>query len=263
VEEHRWGSEAIDPQERSLPALKVRFLIDHLPDVGRVMEIGSGDGKILRTVHAAKPQLELHGCDIRTPRSESECYAFHPLDRPLPHDLTGTFDVVIIMDVLEHVPDPSATIADAARLLQRNGRLVAFVPVEGETLSAYTVFKRLLGDDIYVKTKDHIQSFSHDQVLTLITSTFDLRERRYAYHLVGQAMDAAFFGAQKVRLLRDMWRRDNCFYNADKGNVNGVAGIMNQLLRAGNAVAWAESRWLARTRFASAGVLLVAVPKAS
>src|SRR5690242_19249413 len=61
----RWGSQPIDPSEPNLPALKVRYLLDHLPAAGDVLEIGSGDGKILRTFSLQRPELRLHGCDVR------------------------------------------------------------------------------------------------------------------------------------------------------------------------------------------------------
>jgi len=223
------------------------------------MELGSGDGKMLRTLHAARPTLDLHGCDIRAPRTETDCYRFHPL--PLSSELDGSFDAVVIMDVLEHVRDPAATLADAARLLKPGARLVAFVPVEGERLSAYTLFRKLLGDDVYVETKDHVQAFSHDRLASLLRSQFVVHERKYAYHVVGQSMDAGFFAAQRLGKLRELWRSENSFYNPDKEDATGAAGVMNALLRAGNAIAWAESLLLRDVQFGSAGQLLVAVAR--
>jgi len=61
----RWGSDAIDPRGFNLPALKVKYLLSHLPESGAVLEVGSGDGKILRTLAAQRPSLRVHGCDVR------------------------------------------------------------------------------------------------------------------------------------------------------------------------------------------------------
>jgi SAM-dependent methyltransferase len=53
-----------------------------------------------------------------------------PLDR-LPLD-SGSFDAVLSTQVLEHVADPSAVLAELARVLVAGGRLWATVPFVGE-----------------------------------------------------------------------------------------------------------------------------------
>ena len=257
AEELNWGAEAVDPSERSLPGLKARFLIDHAPSHGRVLEIGSGDGKNLRTLAAAMPELTLLGCDVREPRTPADCYEFFKIEDALPKPLRHTCDAVLVFDVLEHVPDPAATLDDALAALKPDGKLIAFVPVEGEPLSAYTFFKATLGRDVFVETKEHIQAFRHRELRALIESRFDVVEWHYAYHALGQFMDAGFFAAQRMSKLRDLWRRDNAYYNADKKDVGGAGGMMNQLLRLGNLLAWAESTALRDVRFASAGALFV------
>lgn len=258
TDDHRWGSLAVDPNEKSLPGLKAEFLVANAPRQGRLIEIGSGDGKMLRTLHLHAPELELHGTDIRTPPTPPECYAFHPsVGGAIPAALDGTFDAVALMDVLEHVPDPASLLRDAARLLRPGGLLLAFVPVEGELVSAYSFFRVVLGSNVYVETKDHVQAFKHSELERLVRARFTIEERRYAYHGVGQTMDAAFFAAHRLRSLQLFWRKDNAFYHGDKPSSQGAGTrALNMALRVGNAVAWAESTVLSRVRAGSAGVLL-------
>lgn len=257
-DDHRWGTLAVDPNEKSLPGLKAEFLVANVPREGRLIEIGCGDGKLLRTLHLHAPGLELHGSDIRTPPTAPDCYVFHPTQSgAMPASLDGTFDVVAVMDVLEHVPDPAALLRDAARLLRPDGLLLAFVPVEGELVSAYTFFRAVLGRDVYVETKDHVQAFKHGELERLVRDRFAIEERRYAYHGVGQTLDAAFFAAHRLRRLQVFWRKDNAFYHGERPESHGVGTrAMNMALRLGNAVAWAESTVLSRVRTGSAGVLL-------
>jgi SAM-dependent methyltransferase len=40
----------------------------------------------------------------------------------------GSFDVVVLSAILEHVVDPRAAVEDAARVLRKGGRMVAYVP---------------------------------------------------------------------------------------------------------------------------------------
>jgi hypothetical protein len=150
-------------------------------------------------------------------------------------------------------------IAEAARVLRPGGHLIAFVPIEGEPVSFYELFRRVLGRDTYVVTKEHIQAFTHRQVRSLVEERFDIHEIRYAYHALGHFMDAAFFAAARAKRLRDFWWRDNSFYHPEKKDAGGSVGTLNMLLRAANRVASFESTLLARRQQGSAGVLLDAV----
>jgi SAM-dependent methyltransferase len=250
-----WGSEAVDPREHSLPGLKAHFLLDRVPETGRVIELGCGEGKMLRTLALHRPELELHGCDVREPLAKGDSYQFHRMkDGRAPLE-GGSFDAVLIMDVLEHVPDPEAMLAETARLLRPGGKLVAVVPVEGERLSFYELFRMVLGRDTYVVTKEHIQAFTHRGLASLLGRYFELNHVRYAYHPLGQLMDAGFFAAAKLRSVRDFWWKENVYYNAEGGSHKG-ARAMNKLLQAGNVLAWAESKGLSQVRLGACAVLV-------
>jgi SAM-dependent methyltransferase len=253
-----WGAEAVDLNEASLPALKARFIVDHVPLAGRVLEIGSGEGKIPRTLARHRPALELHGCDIREPAEPPDVFAFRRMDRDLPYE-DRSMDAVLIVDVLEHVPDPTHLIAEAARVLRPGGHLIAFVPIEGESISFYELFRTVLGRDTYVVTKEHIQSFTRRQVRDMVEARFEIRETRYAYHLLGHFMDAAFFAVARAKRLRDFWWRENVYYNPQMKDVRGGVGTLNALMKAANRVASFESTLLARRPEGSAGMLLDAV----
>ncbi len=257
----QWGSILVDPKQPSLPGLKVRFLLDHLPTAGKVLEIGCGGGKILRTIAHHRPHLELHGCDVREPQDAPDVYQFRRIEgAALPYG-DADFDVVLVFDVLEHVPDPAALLAEAARLLAPGGRLVAFVPVEGERVSFYELYRRLLGADVYVETKEHIQSFTHRELGRLLGAHFEVRDRTYAYHVLGQLMDASFFAATRLKTLKSYWWKDNAMYHGKKAEAGALTKTMNALLDVGNALAWAESTLLARSRLGAAGVLVECEPR--
>jgi SAM-dependent methyltransferase len=250
-----WGAEAVDLDEASLPSLKARFVVDRIITTGSVLEIGCGDGKVLRTLARHRPGLELNGCDVRESTQPPDVYAFRRMDRNLPFE-SGSLDAVLIVDVLEHVPDPRHLIAEAARVLGPGGQLIAFIPIEGERISFYELFRRLLGRDTYAITKEHVQAFTHNEARSLVAERFDIRETRYAYHLLGQFMDAAFFAAARLKRLRDFWWAENVYYNPHMRDAGGGVGALNQVLKVANRVAAFESTALAGMRAGSAGMLL-------
>ena len=119
----------------------------------------------------------------------------------LPYD-DSSVDVALLVDVLEHVDHPETTLSEIARILRPNGRMLAFVPIEGEPISWFSVFRAFLGKDLYVRTKDHINSFTHDEVERMLAARFIVDERRYLYHFLGQLMDAALCAALTIGPVR-------------------------------------------------------------
>ena len=172
-------------------------------------------------------------------------------------------DAVLFVDVLEHVPDPAHLLREAARVLRPKGHLLACVPVEGEPIGMYSLYKALLGPDTYVETKEHVSAFTHSGLQG--SHRRALRSRGGQVRLPrrsGTSWDATFFAAARMSWLhRNFWWRDNVYYNDEKTAAGGV-GLMNKLLVAGNAVAWAESSLLARVPRTAAAMLVDAVVRA-
>ena len=258
AETPRWGSEPVDLAEHSLPALKARFLLDHVPEAGSLLEVGSGDGKILRTFAQHRPQLVLSGCDVRDwPMREPSIDFRRVTSKDLPYD-AGSFDAVVISDVLEHVDDPEHLLVELARVLRPGGRFVAFVPLEGGRWSAYALYRALLGADLYKRTKEHVQAFTFGDVRRMLATDFDLVDLEHCYHPLGQFMDAMFFAVAKLPRIQRFWWRENRYYAGTKAESRGLAGTLNRLLVLGNAIAYTESHLLARCGLGAAGILFEA-----
>ena len=252
--EARWGSAAIDPRGFNLPALKVSYLLSRLPETGRVLEVGSGDGKMLRTVLNERPGLTLHGCDVRDSSLRPQETEFRVLTRDLPYP-AETFDAVFVADVLEHVSEPPHLVAEIARVLKPHGRFVGFVPIEGEPRSAYTLYRKLLGADLYERTKHHVQAYTRADIRRLLLAEFELADMRFAYHALGHVLDASFFALASLRRIERFWWSENKYYAPERTRQGPLAFLLNRLLELGNALAYFESRALEQSSFAAAGVL--------
>jgi SAM-dependent methyltransferase len=98
---------------------------------GRLLDIGCGPGKFLRL--AKNAGFEPYGIEVN-PTLAQECReragatVFTNPAETLPSMDAGQFDVVTMLDFIEHVRDPTASVATAKTLLKPDGVLVVFTP---------------------------------------------------------------------------------------------------------------------------------------
>jgi SAM-dependent methyltransferase len=114
-------------------------LRDHLRFVKRalgtgqcVLDVGCGSGLFLRELLAARPGLKAVGLDnssqaVTTARRR---YGIRVIAADLLHSpfSDGSFDLITMFHVLEHLSDPAAYLAAAHRLLAAEGKLVLQTP---------------------------------------------------------------------------------------------------------------------------------------
>jgi SAM-dependent methyltransferase len=85
-----------------------------LPEQGRVLDVGCGDGLLASLIQESKPGVSLTGIDVlvRTntyiPVTEFDGQAI-----PFPD---GSFDAVLLVDVLHHTNEPEILLREAARV---------------------------------------------------------------------------------------------------------------------------------------------------
>jgi SAM-dependent methyltransferase len=257
-----FASEVVDVTANDLPGLKAAFVVRRVADDSVVLDVGCGGGKMLRTIGEHRHGLTLLGCDVKQPTDINGDFTFAALDGStglLPYE-DSSVDVALLVDVLEHVDHPETVLSEIARILRPGGRLLAFVPIEGEPASWYSLFRAILGRDLYVRTKGHINSFTHGQVERMLGTRFVVDERYYLYHLLGQLMDAALCAALTIGPVRDaFWTHSPYHGEAIATRPPSLIGrVVAATFRAANVAAWIESRLLRNVRAMSAGVLYAA-----
>jgi SAM-dependent methyltransferase len=98
------------------------------------------------------------------------------------------FDGVVLLDVLEHVPDDRSVVREISRLLRPGGTLVLSVPNAGrlaawDSLNVYTrlVHSARLAptDDPSWEVSPHHRHYSLEQILDLLGDNFSLRSVHY------------------------------------------------------------------------------------
>jgi SAM-dependent methyltransferase len=96
-------------------------LAQAIPQAGRVLDVGCGDGQVALALMALRPDLRLEGVDVLQRRvSHIPVTLYDGARLPFPDQ---HFDYVTIVDVLHHTDDPKAVLAEAARV-SRHGVVV-------------------------------------------------------------------------------------------------------------------------------------------
>lgn len=113
---------------RERRGLRMMFVGDMVP--GKLLEVGSGSGRFLHRMHKAGWQVQGTDFDPAVAERVRRRYGL-PVDSGDLRDLhypVGTFDAVVLSQVLEHVHDPLALLKECVRVLRDGGRLALTTP---------------------------------------------------------------------------------------------------------------------------------------
>jgi len=98
--------------------------------VGKLLEIGSGDGSRLSKLQALGWEVQGQEIDVKATKIAQETYQvpvyLGSLDSA--HFTDNSFDVIVMNHVIEHVQDPIALVRECNRLLKSGGIFMAITP---------------------------------------------------------------------------------------------------------------------------------------
>jgi ubiquinone/menaquinone biosynthesis C-methylase UbiE len=112
-------------------------LVTRAPSQGRILDIGTGPGFMLKELHELNPGLKLYGLDIsesvvQIARSNLKALGIEPLvfhgdiqEAPFKDNF---FDLVTCSNSLSYWPAPIGGINEIYRILKSNGKAVLFEP---------------------------------------------------------------------------------------------------------------------------------------
>jgi SAM-dependent methyltransferase len=150
--------------------------LDHAPPT-RIFEIGIGEGVVTSRVIERFDGVPVIGLDLPDEELAAQwqsrdlsCAFGDASNLPFPD---GAFDLVLAIEVFEHLPDPDAAMAELARVC--SGSLIASVPFEpiwrvGNM--ARGRYLRALGN-----TPGHINHWTHRGFRQLVGSHFEVVDR--------------------------------------------------------------------------------------
>ncbi len=144
----------------------------------RILEIGVGEGHVMTRVRERFPAATLVGLDLPDAelaghwRSEGLPCMFGDATR-LPF-ADGTFDLVMAIEVLEHVPGPDAALRELGRVCAGGGTLVASVPFEPIWRAGNMARRRYLRE--WGNTPGHVNHWTRWGFSRFVSSRFTVHD---------------------------------------------------------------------------------------
>ncbi len=248
----QWGGEALQRGERSIAGFRLEEALARLPPRGALLEIGCGGGRFLRAVARARPELRCVGVDVSRSALESLRRAAPGVEARLAvagealPAAAGEFQAVWMLDVLEHLEDPDAMLAEAQRVLAPGGWLHLHVPCEADATSPW---RWLPGRGAWKRRyAGHLQRFRRRELLARVESAgFEISRVRYSLHLVGALADVAVFaGLAATRAFTGEPRTTGDWVARGAEARSGGGGLFARAVAAVDALLWCEARLLSR-----------------
>jgi SAM-dependent methyltransferase len=102
-----------------------------LPETGRLLDVGTGNGAVLKSAQALLPRWSLYGFDVGD-RYRADIEAMAGVEGFWSGDFARVpaagFDLAVLWHTLEHVPDPASLLSQIVEKLAPGGRVLIQVP---------------------------------------------------------------------------------------------------------------------------------------
>ena len=168
----RGGANVLAKIKNAVNLRRFKSAVGDLPQNTRVLDIGCGNGELLRALAAARPDLELHGLDWHFPadtRRDLEAAGIHLIEGTLEEARVreNYFDCVLMYQLIEHLWDPAAGLQKLAAALKPGGIIV----VETPNTDGYdrTLFSRGTWGGYYFPR--HLNLYNFERLAGLLTKS--------------------------------------------------------------------------------------------
>jgi SAM-dependent methyltransferase len=162
------------------------LLVEHLigGEVGRILDLGCGDGHMIALLRERRPDAAAVGLDLspalvdaargRFAGAEGVRIEAHDLMRPLPGDL-GEFDLVVSALAIHHLPDGRKRdlFAEAFELLRPQGAFYDLDVVAAPTAELHALSQAAFGFDRGQQDPSDQPARLEDQLSWLLEAGFD------------------------------------------------------------------------------------------
>jgi len=148
-------------------------VLSSLPEESQVLDLGSGAAAISASLARLFPHLNFHAADsneslLEIAKSRGLPTKIVDFDHDLPY-ASETFDLVLMIDTIEHVECRTETMRQVKRILKSDGRLLVFTPPYDSIL---WLFGERFFNIITGRPADHICPFTRESLEWLFKRHF-------------------------------------------------------------------------------------------
>ncbi|MBN2440491.1 MAG: class I SAM-dependent methyltransferase [Spirochaetales bacterium] len=179
---------------------------------GKLLDVGCSSGIFL---HCAKQQgYDVYGIDVGKEAVEraKSYYGLKNVKQGILEDVDSreSFDIITMLDLIEHLPDPLSTLKRSLRLLKKDGYLVLLTPNASGFVSVLTriLLAKPFGMWDHPEPPYHLYQFSH-KVLTSYLNSIGFEIVKSVYHEIPVKYAAERFYYTLVEILR-VFKRKIC-----------------------------------------------------
>jgi 2-polyprenyl-3-methyl-5-hydroxy-6-metoxy-1,4-benzoquinol methylase len=161
---------------------------DAIASGSTVLDVGCGKGHFLRHLQARRPDLTLTGIDLSAPE---EAVGIQYLRGDIMTVDPGSFDAVVSLAVIEHIPNVSGFVQRLRSVVRPGGGVVTMTVNESSLLYRLAWAARPVTPIAFNRlySAHHVQHFSRRSLATLLRS-HDLRiERSWTHNVPLAAID--------------------------------------------------------------------------
>jgi 2-polyprenyl-3-methyl-5-hydroxy-6-metoxy-1,4-benzoquinol methylase len=139
----------------------------------RILDVGAGAGATLKWVRTLYPNAETTAVELNPAlldelNQNADVAIIGPIDEKLSR--LKTYDLILLLDVLEHLPDPTATLRKLSELLETGGHIIVSVPnIAHLSISIRLLFLRRFNyQDAGILDRTHLRFFVENTAVKLL-----------------------------------------------------------------------------------------------
>jgi 2-polyprenyl-3-methyl-5-hydroxy-6-metoxy-1,4-benzoquinol methylase len=143
------------------------------PNATRILDVGAGAGTTIRWLKTIYPKARTTGVELNSALENElnrnvDVMVIGGIDESLPQ--LRTYDLILLLDVLEHLPEPTATLRKLSKLLEPDGSVIVSVPnIAHFSVSIPLILgHRFAYQDSGILDRTHLRFFVEDTAVKLL-----------------------------------------------------------------------------------------------
>jgi 2-polyprenyl-3-methyl-5-hydroxy-6-metoxy-1,4-benzoquinol methylase len=139
----------------------------------RILEVGAGAGSTLKWLKAVNPKTETTAVELNSSlldqlEQNADVVVIGAIDETI--SKLKTYDLILLLDVLEHLPDSTATLRKLSKLLEPEGHVIVSVPNIAHLSVSIPLLtqRRFRYQDAGILDRTHLRFFVEDTAVELL-----------------------------------------------------------------------------------------------